>query len=90
LLQADTVLPTGLHLVAANHGANSKTIPPWGFCRFTVCFSGQNFQFNFLLAAVATPLLGMDFVHIFGFSIIPATQQVLHAAPSPRQVLPLL
>jgi hypothetical protein len=40
-----------------------RTANLWGFCHFEVCFSGQNFQFNFLLAAVATPLLGMDFVH---------------------------
>jgi hypothetical protein len=50
-------LPTGLHLV----GANGKQIPVWGFRPCTVCFSGQNFKFDFLLVAVATPLLGMDF-----------------------------
>jgi hypothetical protein len=49
--------PTGPHLV----GANGKQIPAWGFRRHTVCFSGQIFEFDFLLAAVATPLLGMDF-----------------------------
>ncbi len=49
--------PTGPHLV----GANSKPIPAWGFRPRTVCFSGQNFKFDFLLAAVPTPLLGMDF-----------------------------
>jgi hypothetical protein len=32
------------------------------------------------LAAVATPLLGMDFLTHFGLSIIPHKQQVLHAA----------
>jgi hypothetical protein len=43
--------PTGPHLV----GANGKQIPAWGFRCHTVCFSGQNFKFDFLLAAVATP-----------------------------------
>jgi hypothetical protein len=50
--------PTGPHLV----GANGKPIPTWGFRRRTICFSGQNFEIDFLLAAVATPLLGMDFL----------------------------
>jgi hypothetical protein len=31
--------PTVPHLV----GANGKQIPAWGFCRRTVCFSGQIF-----------------------------------------------
>jgi hypothetical protein len=47
---------------------------------FSVCFSGQNFDFDFLLAAVATPILGMDFLAKFELSIIPSKQQVLHAA----------
>jgi hypothetical protein len=67
--------PTGPHLV----GANGKQIPAWGFRRHTVCFSGQIFDFDFLLAAVATPILGMDFLAKFNFSINPSKQQVLHA-----------
>jgi hypothetical protein len=43
-------------------------------------FSGQNFEFDFLLVAVATTLLGMDFLAKFDLSIIPSKQQVLHAA----------
>ena len=42
--------------------ANSKTILAWGFRRSSVCFSDQTFDFEFLLAAVATPLLGIDFL----------------------------
>jgi hypothetical protein len=34
----------------------------------------------FFLAAVATPIIGMDFLAKFELSIIPAKQQVLHAA----------
>jgi hypothetical protein len=68
--------PTGLHLV----GANCKPIPAWGLRRRTVCFAGHNFEFHFLLAAVATPILGMDFLAKLELSIIPAKQQVLHAA----------
>ena len=61
-------------------GVNGNQIPAWGFRRRTACFSGQNFEFNFLLAAVAIPLLGIDFLAKFGLSIIPSKQQVLHAA----------
>jgi hypothetical protein len=68
--------PTGPHLV----GANGKLIPTWGHRRQTVCFAGHNFEFYFFLAAVATPIIGMDFLAKFELSIIPATQQVLHAA----------
>ena len=68
--------PTAPHLV----GANGKPIPTWGLRRRTVCFASHNFEFDFLLAAVATPILGMDFLARFELSIIPAKQQVLHAA----------
>jgi hypothetical protein len=68
--------PTGPHLV----GANGKPIPAWGLCRRTVCFTGHNFEFDFLQAAVATPILGMDFLARFELSIIPAKHQVLHTA----------
>ncbi len=80
--KSSAVPPTGPHLV----GANGKRIPNWGLRR-TVYFSGHNFVFDFLLAAVATPILVMYFPARFELSIIPAKQQVLHkAAPSPRQV----
>jgi hypothetical protein len=76
LLHSSSAPPTGPHLV----GANGKQITAWGFRRRTVCFYGQNFDFNFLLAAVAAPILGMDFFAKFELSIIPSKQQVLHAA----------
>jgi hypothetical protein len=67
-------------------GANGKQLPAWGLRRRTVCFSGHNFEFDFLLAAVATPVLVMDFLARFELSIIPAKQQILHeAAPSPSR-----
>jgi hypothetical protein len=76
LPHSSSALPTGPHLV----GANGKPIPAWGLRCRTVCFAGHNFKFDFLLAAVATPILGMDFLARFELSIIPAKQQVLHAA----------
>jgi hypothetical protein len=63
--------PTGPHLV----GANGKLIPAWGCRCQTVCFAGLNFEFDFFLAAVATPIIGMDFLAKFELSNIPAKQQ---------------
>jgi hypothetical protein len=51
----------------------TRPFPRRGFRRF-------NIEFNFLIAAVATPLFGMDFLTHFGLSIIPSKQQILHAA----------
>jgi hypothetical protein len=67
---------TGPHLV----GANGKLVSAWGRRCQTVCFAGHNFEFDFFLAAVATPIIGMDFLAKFELSIIPAKQQVLHTA----------
>jgi hypothetical protein len=66
---------TGPHLM----GANGKLVPAWGHRHQTVSFAGHDFEFDFFLAAVATPIIGMDFLAKFELSIIPAKQQVLHA-----------
>jgi len=68
--------PTGPHLV----GANGDIVPVWGRRRQTVTFASQDFEFDFFLAAVATPIIGMDFLTKFELSIVPAKRQVLHAA----------
>jgi len=68
--------PSGPHLI----GANGSTIPAWGFRSMAVRFGGQPFLFNFLQAAVATPILGMDFLAKFELTINPSKKQVLHAA----------
>jgi hypothetical protein len=68
--------PTGPHLV----GANGDVVPVWGRRRQTVTFANQDFEFDFFLAAVATPIIGMDFLTKFELSILPAKRQVLHAA----------
>ena len=68
--------PTGPHLI----GANGAAIPAWGFKKFNVTFGGKDFSFNFLQAAVATPILGMDFLEQFDFIIHPKKRQVVHAA----------
>jgi hypothetical protein len=61
-------------------GANGKIDPVWGRRRQIVSFAGHDFEFDFFLAVVATPIIGMDFLAKFEISIIPANQQVLHAA----------
>jgi hypothetical protein len=67
---------TGPHLV----GANGKIVPVWGRRHQIVSFAGHNFEFDFFLAAVAIPIIGMYFLANFKLSNIPAKQQVLHAA----------
>ncbi len=61
-------------------GANGNIVPVWGRRRQIVIFASQDFEFDFYLAAVATPINGMDFLTKFELSIIPAKRQVLHAA----------
>jgi hypothetical protein len=53
--------PTGPHLV----GANWDVVPVWGRRRQTVTFANQDFKFDFFLAAVATPIIGMYFLTKF-------------------------
>ncbi len=52
---------TGPHLVRAN----GKLGPARGRRSQIDSFAGQDFQFNFFLAAVATPIIGMDFLAKF-------------------------
>jgi hypothetical protein len=42
-------------------GADGQHIPPWGFIKKTVQFQGKLFTSTFLQAAVARPILGIDF-----------------------------
>ncbi len=53
-------------------GANGKLVPAWGRRRQTASFAGHDFEFDFFLAAVATPIIGMDFLAKFELSIILA------------------
>jgi hypothetical protein len=84
------LVDSGAHFTAFQHstthrstpgGSQRQDDPRLGISQPYHLFSGQNFEFDFLLAAVATPsLLGMNFLTTFGFSIIPSKQQVLHPA----------
>jgi hypothetical protein len=42
-------------------GADGQPIPSWGFIKKTVQFQGEQFTSSFLQAAVASPMLGIDF-----------------------------
>ncbi len=43
-------------------GADGRRIPCWGERRFTVTIGGIPRQWQFLLAAVSFPILGVDFL----------------------------
>jgi hypothetical protein len=46
-------------------GADGQTIPSWGFVKKTEQFQGKLFISSFLQAAVAGPILGIDFLRKF-------------------------
>jgi hypothetical protein len=58
--------PSWLHL----RGAASQPIPCWG--EKTFMFHGRSFTWNFLLAAVSFPIVGVDFLRHFQLMVDPA------------------
>ncbi len=73
-------------------GADGQTIPSWGFIQKTVQFQGKLFTATFLQAAVAGPILGIDFLRKFKVTVAPEINQVQFActaAASPALYLPL-
>jgi hypothetical protein len=66
---AYSVIPHAGQTAAANQprlkGAGGQGITCYGEWRLTVCFSGCQFQWTFLLPAVESPLLGADFLKHF-------------------------
>jgi hypothetical protein len=46
-------------------GADEQPIPSWGLIQKTVQFQGKLFTSSFLQAAVAGPILGIDFLRKF-------------------------
>ena len=53
-------------------GANSSPIRSWGFQRQTVQFGPHAFVFDFVLADVARPILGFDFLRRHHLDVSPA------------------
>jgi hypothetical protein len=72
-------------------GADGQPIPSWGFIKKTVQFQGKLFTSTFLQAAVAGPILGIDFLRKFKVIVSPKLSQMQFAcsavAPS-THILP--
>jgi hypothetical protein len=66
---------TGPHLVAAD----GRSIPSWGTRPITLLFGVTKFIVNFVLAAVAKPILGVNFFRENGLLIDPSSLRVLFA-----------
>jgi hypothetical protein len=61
-------------------GPDNKPIRSWGNKVITVCFGGHNFACDFVLAAVARPILGVDFLARHKLLVDAAARRVLSAA----------
>jgi len=61
------------------NGANGLPIPTWGTVTKFVQFQRKTFKHTFLQAAVAGPILGIDFLKKFNVTIAPASNKILFA-----------
>jgi hypothetical protein len=55
--------------------ADGQPIPSWNFIQKTVQFQGKLFTSTFLQAAVAGPILGIDFLRKFKVTVSPEISQ---------------
>jgi hypothetical protein len=72
-------------------GADGQPIPSWGFIKKTVQFQVKIFTATFLQAAVAGPILGIDFLRKFKVTVSPEINQIqfaCSAAALPTTFLP--
>jgi hypothetical protein len=72
-------------------GADGQPIPSWGFIKKTVQFQGKLFISTFLQAAVASPILGIDFLSKSKVLVSPELSQIqfaCSAAAPPAYILP--
>jgi hypothetical protein len=72
-------------------GADGQPIPSWDFIQKTVQFQGKLFTSSFLQAAVAAPILGINFLRKFKVTVAPEINQIQFActaAASPAPYLP--
>jgi hypothetical protein len=74
------------------NGADEQPIPSWGFVSKTFQFQGKLFTASLLQAAVAGPILGIDFLRKFRITVAPETIQILFAcmAMAPPTAKPFL
>jgi cleavage and polyadenylation specificity factor subunit 1 len=61
-------------------GADGRRIPSWGTVSKKLTFGFKTFLCSFILAAVAKPILGVDFLAQHHLLVDPFSQQVLDAA----------
>lgn len=59
--------------------ANGTPIPTFGTRPLTLCFAGQRFSWDFVLAKVSTPLLGADFLCANGLLVDVGNRQLVNA-----------
>ncbi|KAJ8397556.1 hypothetical protein AAFF_G00438320 [Aldrovandia affinis] len=59
--------------------ANGTPIPTFGTRSLTLCFAGQRFSWDFVLAKVSTPLLGADFLCANGLLVDVGNRQLVNA-----------
>ena len=60
-------------------GPGGASIACWGEKHCTVSFGGEQYEWNFLLAAVSFPILGIDFLKHYGLLVDPAGQRLVKA-----------
>jgi hypothetical protein len=65
--------------------ANGLPIPSGGLNKKTVQFQGKLFTFSFLQAAVAGPILGIDFLRRFRIPVAPETSQIMFTCMTAAQ-----
>ena len=66
--------PTGPRIIAAD----KTPIACWGWHQQELCVKGHMFRWNFLLAAVATPIVGADFLESHHLQVDLAKRRLLH------------
>ena len=95
------LVDTGASLLLLPHKSNAPCSRPplvsesgspirsWGFQRHTVKFGPHAFTFNFLLADVARPILGFDFLRAHHLDVSPSAGVLRFAASARPGELPI-
>ncbi len=60
--------------------ADGRPISSWGRCKLQLCFSGHVFKHDFLLANVAVPIIGLDFLRDNVLLVDTAGSRILTSA----------
>ena len=67
---------TDIPMLAAANGTKIRT---YGRSSITLCFAGNDFNWNFVVASVQQPLLGADFLAHFNLLVDVANRRLLNA-----------